>query len=138
MLVFLGVGFILAAWAFSYNNLVQGTVLQGGGVLLVIEDIANFSVNAINESVNNTQNLSLYNKNGDKIVTLNLTINKTLTELSCTDYLNDCSIGFWNLTSEVNSGDPIELVSGFNNFTLETSCVQFSCGQNITIGVGLE
>lgn len=134
----LGISVVFAAWAFSYNNTVQATIIPGGGVLLVIEDISDFNVNAINESVNNSQNLTLFNKNGFKVTTLNFTVNKVLTEVGCTNYINDCGVQLMNLTSVINSGDQIGLFPGFNNFTLETSCVQNSCGQNISIEVDMQ
>ena len=138
LLLFLGVGIVFAAWAFSYNNTIQATVIPGGGVLLIIEDISNFSVDASSGNVTNSQNLSLFNKNGLKSTTLNLTIERVLTDVGCVDYINDCSVEFSNATGVINNGASIDLISGFNNFTLETMCVEFSCGQNISIEVDIQ
>ncbi|KKN59057.1 hypothetical protein LCGC14_0546120 [marine sediment metagenome] len=131
------ISFVFAAWAFSYNNTIQASVFPTGGVLLIVEDISNFSVNATNGNVTNIQNISLFNRNGQKPTILNLTVNKVLTEVSCPNFINDCNIELKNATSVINDGDSISLISGFNNFTLETSCIQFSCGQNISIEVDI-
>ncbi len=139
MFLILGSGIIFAAWAFSYNNTIQATVLPGGGVLLVIEDMSDFDINASVNNVNNTQSISLFNRNGLKSTTLNFTVDKVLTEPSCLDYQNDCVVEFWNSTNElVNNGDEIKFVSGFNNYFVITSCVQNSCGQNISIEVDIQ
>lgn len=137
LFLFLGVGIVFAAWTFSYNNTIQATII-GEEVLLVIEEISDFNVETINGSVNNSQTLSLFNKNGVKFTNLNFTVNKVLTEMSCPNYINDCSVEFKNSTGVVNSGNEIVLFSGFNNFTIETMCVQNSCGQNISIEVDIQ
>ncbi len=133
----LAISFVFAAWAFSYNNTIQATVIPTGGVLLIVEDISDFNVNTTDGNITTVQNLSLFNRNGFKLTTLTLTVNKTLTELSCPNFINDCSIEFKNDTGVLNNGDNISLISGFNDFTLETSCIQFSCGQNISIEVDI-
>ncbi|KKL63307.1 hypothetical protein LCGC14_2176370, partial [marine sediment metagenome] len=104
LFLFLGVGIVFAAWTFSYNNTIQATII-GEEVLLVIEEISDFNVETINGSVNNSQTLSLFNKNGVKFTNLNFTVNKVLTEMSCPNYINDCSVEFKNSTGVVNSGN---------------------------------
>jgi len=141
MFLILGVGVVFAAFAFSYNSTIQARVFPTGGVLFIVDEISDFSVDTIDGSVTNVQNLSLFNRNGLKLTTLNLTINKTLTELSCPNFINDCSVQFRNATNStevIPTGTTIFLLSGFNNFTLETSCIQFSCGQNISIEVDIQ
>lgn len=137
-ILILGIATVFAAWAFSYNNSIQGNIVSAGGVLLISEEIYDFTVDTVNESVNNSQNLTLYNKNGLKLTTLNLTIDKVLNEPSCPNWQNDCNTEFRNQTSVINDGETIALFSGFNNFTLETMCVQYSCGQNISIEVDIQ
>ncbi len=134
----LAIGFVFAAWAFSYNNTITATVLANGGVLLIVQDISDFSINTTSGNVTNVQNLSIFNRNGEKSAVLNLTVNKVLTELSCPNFINDCSVELKNSTSVINNGDNIVWFSGSNNFTLETSCVEFSCGQNITIELDIQ
>lgn len=135
--ILLGVGIVFAAGAFSYNKTIQGTII-GGGVLVVVEDISDFSLNVVDQNVTNIQNLSFFNRDGNKVMFLNLTVNKVSTDPFCTDFINDCSIVFKNSTGVMFNNQPMEFISGFNNFTLETSCVQFTCGQNISIEVDFQ
>ena len=124
--------FVIAAGIFSYNETIQGTI-TGTGVLVVVQDISDFSLDVSDQNVTNIQNISLFNRNGIKILTLNLTVNKIPTDPFCTDFINDCSVVLKNATSIVSNGDSINFFPGFKNFTLETSCIQFTCGQNISI-----
>ncbi len=127
---------IAAAWAFSYDETHIGVVTGRGKVLDVIQNIADFEINTSSGNLTNSQNLTLDSKKPDQSMDFIVEINKTLTEPLCPDYENDCSVifGYTNGT-EIITPKSLLLTNGLNFFSLETSCVPESCGQNITIRI---
>lgn len=127
---------VAAAWAFSYDNTVEGEIKASGKKLDVILDLSDFMINTTTGNLSNTQNLTLDSAKDDTDMEVNITANKTLTEVGCPDYENDCSVWFgWINGTEFTSGDRQTVFKGENYYNLITTCVEYSCGQNISVQV---
>lgn len=132
------IGLVASAWFFEYDKEIKGEVVATGKKLNLIYDFLNYSINTSTGILFHSQNLTIDNKKDPRIVNFTITINKTLTEPMCPDYENDCTIGFWNTTDQIVNGTSYEIPKGILNYWLNATCVEYSCGQNISIRVEIK
>lgn len=130
------IGIVTAAWVFQYTGDIEGEVMATGKKLDVILGLSDFTLNTSSGNLTNTQNLTLDNKKQLKMMDLLMVVNKTLTELECPNYQNDCSVWFgWENGTEIPNATWFYMPKGLNYYKLETTCVEYSCGQNISVQV---
>ncbi len=131
--------FVMAAWVFEYNNTVEGEIPNGGNKLQVTTELSDFFLNVSNGNLTNTQNLTLDSSKDDTIMRVYIDVNKTLTEVGCPDYQNDCSVDFgYQNGTQLPNASYITIYKGINEYQLETICVPLSCGQNISTEITIE
>lgn len=131
-------GLVAAAWFFEYDKEVKGEVVKSGKKLHLVLDFTDFSINTSTGILDYVQNLTIDNKKQATLVTFTIEINKTLTEPMCPNYENDCSVEFWNVTSEVSNGTSYIIPRGILSYRLNTTCAPYSCGQNITVHIEIK
>ena len=135
LFIVLMVGLVTAAWFFEHDKKVDGEIVATGKKLDLVVDLNNFSINTSTGILNNTQDLIIDNKKDPRLVTFTIAVNKTLIEPMCPEYENDCSVEFWNETNPIPNGTSYTIPKGLLRYKLNTTCVPFSCGQNISVRV---
>lgn len=132
------IGLVAAAWFFEYDKEVTGEIVATGKKLHLIFDFTNFSINTSTGELNYSQNLTIDNKKDPRNVVFLIDVNKTLTEPGCPNYENDCNVEFFNTTGEVVNGTNYIIPKGLLYYYLNTSCVPYSCGQNISVHIEIK
>ncbi|GAH10851.1 unnamed protein product [marine sediment metagenome] len=135
--VFICVAVVSAGWLFTYNKTITGEVIGEGEMLEIVLDLSDFQINISSGELTNGQSLKLKNDNSERYMVLGLDINKTLTEAECPDFENDCVIKFYNSTEIISDGEDVLLKTGQNYFSLNTTCEENSCGQDLEITISL-
>lgn len=137
LILILGISVIASAWFFEYDKEVTGKVLKTGKKLNLIYDFSDYIINT-STSLTNYQNLTIDNKKDPRMVIFTITTNKTLTEPMCPNFTGDCSVEFWNETSQILNGTSYIIPKGILLYSLNTTCVPYSCGQNISTHIEIK
>lgn len=132
------IGLIVGAWFFEYDKTITGEVVATGKKLHLITDLSDFSINTSTGILHNSQNLTIDNKKDPKMVIFTININKTLTEPMCPEYEHDCSVEFSNSTNPILNGTSYIIPKGILRFFLDTTCIPYSCGQNISTHIEIK
>ena len=131
-------GLVIGAWFFEYDKSVTGEVVATGKKLHLIADLSNYTINTSTEIYRDTQYLTIDNKKDPRTVIFIINVDKILTEPMCPEFENDCNVEFRNATSQILNGTSYIIPKGILYFALNTTCVPYSCGQNITTHVEIK
>lgn len=128
-------GSVLAIMLFQFSSQITTFAIISEGELSVSQEFSSATLNTTENAASIQDDMLVLNANGLKLMNISISETKISTDSNCPDYVNDCSS--WIKLNDVLLNESVlqNITSGVNRFVYNLSCLQYACGQNISVQI---